>query len=269
MNVQSRERFEKFLEEFSKTSHREFFTKTQYEIKIAEIETLKNNGKRKSPIDYHTLSRYDVMFVKNERRLIVKRKNETDSIIYFAHAGQIYEIIKKAHEEIYHAGIKRTDMKLRKSYKNVHRELVDFFIQNCIECQEKNKKYSKNVFNKNIYNCDFFDKGFFCLIDFQHLEDMGCKYVLYYQDQKTKFTWLRAIQSPTSTECAQKLFDIFIEFNPPLILYSEILREFVVDVVKELKILWPSLKLVHGHSKYLSNLNHLNYCENKKKLKIN
>ncbi|XP_071750248.1 KRAB-A domain-containing protein 2-like [Lepeophtheirus salmonis] len=74
------------------------------------------------------------------------------------------------------------------------------------------------------------------------------KWILHYQDQRTKFSNLCALKSIEVTEVASSLLDIFLNFGPPHILESENGREFAGKVIIELKTMWPDVVIVHGGS---------------------
>lgn len=108
------------------------------------------------------------------------------------------------------------------------------------------KKVKKGLVVKPILPKDFNSRCQVDLIDYQSESDGDFKWVLNYQDHCTKFTILRALRTKTATEVASHLMDIFCIFGAPTILQSDNGREFVNQVIRELAVKWPGLKLVNG-----------------------
>lgn len=84
------------------------------------------------------------------------------------------------------------------------------------------------------------------LIDYQSQSDGDYRFVMVYQDHLTKFVVLKALTSKKAKEVAQNLIPIFTFMGAPSVLQSDNGREFVNEVITNLKELWPSLNIVHG-----------------------
>ena len=80
------------------------------------------------------------------------------------------------------------------------------------------------------------------------MSDGDFKWVMHYQDHLTKFSILRPLKSKRAAEVAYQLTDIFLLLGAPHILQSDNGREFTANIITELKLLWPELKLVHGRT---------------------
>ena len=88
------------------------------------------------------------------------------------------------------------------------------------------------------------------LIDWQSNPDGVFKFILNYQDHFTKFCVLRALKAKTAEAVAVQLVDIFTLLGAPIILQSDNGREFCNQVINNLKLLWPELKIVHGKPRH-------------------
>ena len=87
------------------------------------------------------------------------------------------------------------------------------------------------------------------------------KWILVYQDHLTKFVILRALTSKRAAETAHHLLDIFLLIGAHVILQSDNGNEFTALVIQELKIVWPTLVMVHGkprHPQSQSYVEHAN-----------
>lgn len=96
-------------------------------------------------------------------------------------------------------------------------------------------------------------EGFQCQIDsidFQSCADRKYKWLLNYQDHFAKFLYLRHYRQK---EIAFELLKIFFQQGIPVILQSDNKREFTAEVIKELVLLWPECKIVHGRSRHLQS----------------
>ena len=73
---------------------------------------------------------------------------------------------------------------------------------------------------------------------------------MHYQDHLAKFSILRPLKSKRADEVAYQLTNIFLLLGAPHILQSDNGREFTANIITELKLLWPELKLVHGRPRH-------------------
>ena len=97
---------------------------------------------------------------------------------------------------------------------------------------------------------DFCSRGQVDLTDYQSQADGLYKFMLNYQDHATKFLHLRALTSKRAAEVAISLLEIFLDKGAPMILQSDNGREFVAEIISELKSLWPECVIVHGRARH-------------------
>ena len=57
---------------------------------------------------------------------------------------------------------------------------------------------------------------------------------------------MRPLKSKRAAEVAYQLTDMFLLLGAPHILQSDNGREFTANIITELKLPWPELKLVNG-----------------------
>lgn len=91
----------------------------------------------------------------------------------------------------------------------------------------------------------FNSRGQVDLVDMQSMSDGDFKFIMHYQDHLTKFSVLRAFTSKRALEVGFQLLDIFQLIGAPHILQSDNGREFTVNVIKEVKDMWPDCSIVH------------------------
>ena len=84
------------------------------------------------------------------------------------------------------------------------------------------------------------------IMDMQSCNDGEYSWILNAQNHATKYVHLRPLKTKRAAEVAIKIFEICIDFCAAMILHSDNGKEFVAEVITELKVIWPSLKIVHG-----------------------
>lgn len=184
-------------------------------------------------------------------KLIKKRKSTADPPIFYVTIEETFDVIRTAHLDTGHGGRDRMLKELNQKFANVHRESVELFKSFCKVCQEKTKRQkTKGVVVRPILSSDFSSRGQVDLIDFQSMDDGQYKWIMVYQDHLTKFVVLRPLTSKRACEVAFQLMDIFALLGAPVILQSDNGSEFTAAIIKELRELWPELRLVHGKPRH-------------------
>jgi hypothetical protein len=69
-------------------------------------------------------------------------------------------------------------------------------------------------------------------------------------DHFSKFSWAFPLRNKSANEVATKLRDLFFTFGPPRILHSDNGREFIANVITELKNLFPDLIFIRGRPRH-------------------
>ncbi|CAF1128400.1 unnamed protein product [Adineta ricciae] len=232
-------------------------------MEIINNAKLKNNSKRNDK-EISLLKAYDVINLGNQDKLIKKIHEEEDTTVkYYVPLNEIYDVIRIAHSNVGHRGIKYTSKEIKKRCANVTEKQVKLFISNCEECKIKRSKprnSSKLVINPILSN-DFSSRAEVDLIDMQSSPDGPFKFILNYQDHFTKFCVLRPLKTKTAAaEVAYHLLDIFALFGAPLILQSDNGREFTALVIEELSLTWKNLKIVHGKPRHPQSQGSVERC---------
>lgn len=85
------------------------------------------------------------------------------------------------------------------------------------------------------------------LIDMQSQADGEYRFIMVYQDHVTKFVQIRALKTKRAEEVTKhNIIYIFCIFGAPMILQSDNGREFVNQIINDLKCMWDNLKIVHS-----------------------
>ena len=80
--------------------------------------------------------------------------------------------------------------------------------------------------------------------------DVTYNWILNCIDHFSKFTWAFPLKTKSANEVALKLRELFFVFRSPRILHSDNGREFVANVIQELKELCPDMVFIRGRPRH-------------------
>ncbi|XP_012590098.1 PREDICTED: SCAN domain-containing protein 3 [Condylura cristata] len=229
----------------SKSNNTKIFSKAKYRQLIKEVKEAKAKAKKES-VDYRRLARFDVILVQGNEKLIEAISGETDQTRYYLHSEDLFDILHETHLRIGHGGRTRMEKELQAKYKNITKEVIMLYLTLCKPCQQKNSKLKKVLTSKPLKEVNSR-----CQVDFIDMQlnpDGEYKFIMHYQDLRTKLSFLRSLKSKRPKEVAHALLDIFTITGVPSVLQSDSGREFSSQIVSELSDIWPELKIVHGKS---------------------
>lgn len=222
--------------------------------KIKEIiDVLKNCQDKRyqnlSPTEKYYIGKYNILEISGISKVIVRSKSDDDNFIYVTPIEEFFDKIDEQHKATGHGGRDKMLHNLKMKY-NIPRVAVEVYSELCTTCNlKKTQKYAGLVV-KPITSKDFNVRGQIDLIDFQSCADGQYKWLLNYQDHSTKFLYLRPLKTKRAAEVAVELLKIFLEQGAPVILQSDNGREFTAEIIKELVVLWPECKIVHGRPRH-------------------
>ncbi|KAL1492015.1 hypothetical protein ABEB36_012520 [Hypothenemus hampei] len=193
---------------------------------------------------YHLLSLYDIIDIKEKLMIIKKRLADDKNAVYITPYEDLFEVLYPIHISAGHGGRDKMMFALKTKHY-IPRIVIETFIQSCAICHKKKNFRPVNLVNKSITSKEFSSRGQVGLIDYQSMQDGQYKWLLNYQEDLTKFICLRPLKSKTPAEVAKELLKIFLELGPPSILQNDNDREFVDGIIMELVKLWPDLKHIH------------------------
>ena len=124
-------------------------TKIEYYNLIEELRVAAS-AKNKSNRQYYILGRYEVLQCGGVEKLIKKRKDETQELVYFVHVEDLFGTIKRAHIATGHGGRDKMVKELSR-YANVTRDTVELFKSLCVQCQKKRKRCTTKVLLNLLY----------------------------------------------------------------------------------------------------------------------
>nr|XP_025714346.1 SCAN domain-containing protein 3 [Callorhinus ursinus] len=227
----------------NKSNNTKIFSKAKYCQLIREVKEAKAKA-RKESVDSRRLARFDVILVQGNERLIEAINGETDKVRYYLHSEELFDILHDTHLSIGHGGRTRMEKELQAKYKNITKEVIMLYLTLCRSCQQKNSKLKKVLTSKPMKEVN--SRCQVDLIDMQLNPDGEYKFIMHYQDLRTKLSFLRSLKSKKPKEVAHALLDIFTIIGAPSVLQSDNGREFSSQIVSELSNIWPELKIVHG-----------------------
>lgn len=239
----------------SKNHNAQLYTKPAYfellEKVKKEAQSVKNN---KRPEHYQRLKRYEVVkMADGTEKLIVPGSLDKDAFRCYVHIEEIFDKLHNAHTvNTNHGGRNRMDKYVNQYYKNITREVIVMYLNLCTECgkQYTTRKsclldnepaVTASLINKTSTRC------YVDIIDMHSRAHEQWRFILIYQDNRTKLIQLRPLKTNTAEEVAHVLLDIFAVFGAPCILQSGVSRDFAKVLVGEVYNMWPEFKLVHGY----------------------
>ncbi|CAF1351510.1 unnamed protein product [Didymodactylos carnosus] len=209
-----------------------------------------NSAERKETSDYKLLQKFELLIIGIDERLIKRRPNSQDNILYIVNTSEIFNIIDEAHKRIGHGGRDRTLKEIKSKYFNITEECVEHYMKICEECQRKKPICLPKVVTNPIRSHHILSRSQVDLIDYQSRPDGSFRFVMNYQDHFSKFIILRPLTSKRAAEVAIHLVEMFCMYGAPCILQSDNGHEFVNEIVEEVKELWPGLKICHGRPRH-------------------
>ena len=227
------------------------YSRARCEELLEIIRKNRNNPHKKDASVYYILENFNLFHIGGKDHLIAKGDDVKDEIKYIVANEDLFEILKLCHESTDHGGQKKMTEESSRKYYNITSNAIKLYKSLCEGCaRTRTKKGSKNVIVKPIKSTDFGNRGQIDLIDIRSLPDGSFLWILQYQDHTTKFCILRPLRSKEAKGVAVELINIFSILGCPEILQSDNGKEFVAKVIKELKLLWPGLKIVNGRARH-------------------
>lgn len=227
----------------NKSNNTKIFSKAKYCQLVREVKEAKAKA-RKDPVDSRRLARFDVILVQGNEKLIEAVNGETDKVRYYLHSEELFDILHDTHLSIGHGGRTRMEKELQAKYRNITKEVIMLYLTLCRPCQQKNSKLKKVLTSEPMKEVN--SRCQVDLIDMQLNPDGEYKFIMHYQDLRTRLSFLRSLKSKKPKEVAHALLDIFTITGAPSVLQSDNGREFSRQIVSELSNIWPELKIVHG-----------------------
>ncbi|XP_028176907.1 melanoma-associated antigen C1-like [Ostrinia furnacalis] len=198
-------------------------------IKAAKVAM--ESDHRRNPIRYWHL-RYDVIKIAEKDVLIMKKTSPDCPVVQVMPMEDYYDVLLDIHTEFGHCNSAKFQDIIRTKNLIITKKAVDVFVSLCPICD------SQLSGNYNISGC-------IGIIDMQSVPDGQFKWIIYYQDQATKFIHVRPLCSKEGSEVAFELLKIFLDFGMPYILQSDNELD-PTKVVEELIKLWPECKKING-----------------------
>ncbi|CAF1364285.1 unnamed protein product [Didymodactylos carnosus] len=139
-------------------------------------------------------------------------------------------------------------------YSWIPKFVIEIFLKHYFACQVR-KPVKQHVVSKPIISLDVMTRLQIDLVDMRTRLDVVSNDVVYQWilnciNHFSKFSWAYPLQNKSATEVAKCLRGLCYVFGPPRLLHSDNGREFVADVVQELKALFPGMCFVRGRPRH-------------------
>ncbi|CAF2083011.1 unnamed protein product [Rotaria magnacalcarata] len=177
--------------------------------------------------------------------LIYTTKNNLPLIAHEKNYEKIYE----CHIAVGHSGCDKTWAEIKTRYTGIPQQAISIFINMCDVCQTR-RSFPKATSGKPIISIDFLNRLQVDSIDMRSIKHDGFNFIMHAKDHFTKFSWLFALPSKEAHHVALHLRNIFYTFGPPKILQSDNGKEFVANIILNLKLNWPDLIIINGRPRH-------------------
>ncbi|CAF1366379.1 unnamed protein product, partial [Didymodactylos carnosus] len=166
----------------------------------------------------------------------------------------LFNIVSESHIAVSHGGRDKTFSEICSHYSFVPRVVVEIFLKQCTSCQVR-KPIKQHVVAKPIISLGVLTRLQIDLIDMRTRPDQDSngvvfQWILHCGDHFSKYCWAFALKNKCASEVALKLRDLFFLFGPPRLLHCDNGREFVANVIFELKKLFPDMGFVRGRPRH-------------------
>lgn len=239
--------FNKLINE--KNDNSVHLSSVKYNEIMSEIKNFKLKGKKTNK-SYRILKRYDIITIDGEEKLIFPLSLDNSIFLFYIMNEHVYDVLHDVHLSIGHGGKHRMNTEVKKKYKNITQESILIYLKCCVPCQSKLKSKRKDLIVKPMTFSEMNSRCQVDLIDMQAKCEREFCFIMVYQDYQTKFIQLRPLKTNCVEEVAKNLIDIFCIFGAPMILQSDNGRDFVKNIIINLKEMWESLNIVHGKSRH-------------------
>jgi hypothetical protein len=243
MSAQFRAKFEEKLQTLMSEKDTSSFllTKEKYLWIIDRLDLLTTTVIKKKSKDYRLLNRYEVVIMPGTGEKKLQKRNTT---FLYVSDEDLFDVIYAIHVATGHGARDVMNARVKKKYANVTKEVLQLFADMCDECQAKKGK--KMPLRKPISAQTVASRCQVDVVDVQMNPYEHYHYIMSYQDQRTKYVCLRALQTADAKEVTEQLVDIFCVFGAPCILQSYNGREFARKIIREVRSVWPKCVLVYG-----------------------
>ena len=230
-----------------------------------EIIAVLSDDSSTHKLKYKYRQRYGLVQFGSSKQLYLKRNEhnfkrgnsiDLELVTRIAKKEELWGILNECHKELLHGRVTKMENKLRTSFCNIPRTVIEKYCSLCPLCIEGNPRISKREGITPIITRGFNMRAQMDLIqmdshpDEDPISNQQMKWIMTYQDHGVKFAWLFALPSKQARCVADKLTQIFAMQGAPILLQSDNGKEFVNGVLKELETLWPGLKIFHGRPRH-------------------
>ncbi|CAM4847562.1 unnamed protein product [Rotaria magnacalcarata] len=177
--------------------------------------------------------------------LIYTTKNNLPLIAHEKNYEKIYE----CHIAVGHSGRDKTWAEIKTRYAGIPQQTISIFINMCDVCQTR-RSFPKATSGKPIISVGFLTRLQVDLIDMRSMKHDGFNFIMHAKDHFTKFSWLFALPSKEAHHVALHLRNLFYTFGPPKILQSDNGKEFVANIILDLKLNWLDLIIINGRPRH-------------------
>ncbi|CAM4825935.1 unnamed protein product [Rotaria magnacalcarata] len=158
---------------------------------------------------------------------------------------ELYTKLYECHNRVSHPGRDKTWKEVKAKYSWIPYDAVMLFIKLCDSCSSR-QNFAKSSATKQILSIDYLSRIQISLIDMTSRPSGKFKWILHTKDPVSKFLWAYPLESKEVEPVAEKLLNQFYTFGPSCILQSDNGKEFVTQIINEMRKTWVDLVILNG-----------------------
>ena len=221
----------------------------KYRSIINRLNQLQNGPNvKKATRDYRLLKQYEVITLPSENNTTMQMLKKPGTDLLYIEQEKLFDVISPIHISSGHGGRDIMQARTKKKYANLTKETLQLFTDLCHECRLKKRGLRRFARDKSSLSSIVRRR---CRVDVVDSrvgggEEDGYRFIMMYQDNRTKYRFLKALKTQGASEVANHLVDVFCSIGSPPILDSNNGNQFASDVVVEVKKIWPQCIMVCG-----------------------
>ena len=172
-----------------------FLSKVKYNFLLLLGELLADSTIKRTSQDYRITARYVVSEVNVQGAVKKYLKHRGTNKLYLT-VDEIFDIIHTEHLSTGHGARDITNNKIKESYANITKEVIQMYVDMCETCSLKKRKIRKSLTVKPILSNAMNSRCQVDLVDMQSQPDGEYKWIMVYQDHLTKFVVVSTLMTP-------------------------------------------------------------------------
>ena len=177
----------------------------KYQSIIHRLKEMKNGPHiKKAARDYRLLKQYEVIAIRSENKVIVEMLQKPGTDLIYVPQEHLFDVISPIHVTSGHGGRDIMYGRARKNYANVTKEALQLYADLCEDCKMKKAGVRKITLSGKSSIPSIVRRR--CRVDIldmiSEVDEVDYRFILMYQDLRTKYRFLKALKTQNAAEVA-------------------------------------------------------------------